>query len=62
MFLFVYLKMFIYRVKQNGFYKDYSNEYQTKKEALDWYKKNGEFLTNLSNRKIILFKNSKKVM
>jgi hypothetical protein len=53
--------MYIYKVKQNTFYKDYSKEYKNIKEALKWYKNNGIFLEKLSNRKLVLFNKSKKV-
>jgi len=53
--------MYIYKVRQNGYWKDYSNEYECEMSARVWFGKYGEFLSALSNRKIVLFKNTKKV-
>ena len=53
--------MYSYKVRQNGYWKDYSNEYKCEMSAKVWFGKYGEFLSSLSNREIVLFKNTKKV-
>ena len=50
--------MYCWKIKQNTFWKQYSNEYETKKEALKWF--NTKFV-NISNREIFLFKNTKRL-
>jgi hypothetical protein len=50
--------MFIYRIKRNGVHHDYSIEYNSKADALKWYKEQGKELAKLSNRNLILFNNS----
>lgn len=57
--MFVY--MYIYRVKRRGVLHDYSNEYDTQEEAENWYNLHGKELSKLSNRQLILYKNSRKV-
>ena len=53
--------MFIYRVKRNGEIHDYSKEYDTIEEAKAWYADNGLFCQGINNRKLMLYKNSKKI-
>ena len=52
---------YTYRTFREGVWHIYSNEYETLKECLLWYLRNGTFLENVSNRELILFKGSKKV-
>ena len=54
--------MYIYKVRQNGFWKDYSNEYDNEKDARQWFSEFGDFVTRRSDRNIVLFNNSKKVI
>ena len=52
---------YTYKTFREGIWHIYSNEYETLKECLLWYLRNGTFLENVSNRKLVLFKGSKKV-
>ena len=52
---------YMYKTFREGTWYIYSNEYVTLKECLLWYLRNGTFLENVSNRKLVLFKGSKKV-
>jgi len=46
---------YIYKVyNSRGNLEEYSRYYYTKKEALDWYNKQGKWLEKLLNRKLIL--------
>ena len=53
--------MYTYKTFREGVWHVYSNEYLQLKECVNWYLKNGKFLENLSNRKLVLFRGSKKV-
>lgn len=53
--------MYIYRIRHNNYWKDYSNKYQNKEEALKWYNKNKHIISKVCKRDLVLFKNSKKV-
>ena len=53
--------MYTYKTFREGVWHIYSNEYLELKECVNWYLNNGEFLENLSNRKLVLFRGSKKV-
>tara|TARA_R110000851_G_scaffold15144_1_gene50379 strand:- start:1682 stop:1855 length:174 start_codon:yes stop_codon:yes gene_type:complete len=52
---------YTYKTFKEGVWYIYSNEYETLKECLLWYLRNGTFLENVSDRKLVLFKGSKKV-
>ena len=52
---------YTYKTFKEGVWHIYSNEYETLKECLLWYLRNGTFLENVSDRKLVLFKGSKKV-
>ena len=48
-------KPYVYKVYNNiGNLEEYSRYYYTIKEALDWYNKQGKWLENHFNRKLIL--------
>jgi len=48
-------KPYIYKVyNSRGKLEEYSRYYYTKKEALDWYNKQGKWLEKHLNRKLIL--------
>jgi len=53
--------MYIYRIKRNTVYHDYSIQYDTKEEALEWFESKGSILEKVSNRKFVLFRNSLRV-
>jgi hypothetical protein len=53
--------MYIYRIKRNTVHHDYSIQYDTKEEALEWFESKGKLLEKVSNRKFILFRNSLRV-
>lgn len=55
------LCMYIYRIKRNTVYHDYSIQYDTKEEALEWFESKGSMLEKVSNRKFVLFRNSLRV-
>jgi hypothetical protein len=49
------LKPYIYKVyNSRGNLEEYSKHYYTKKEALDWYNKQGKWLEKHFNRELIL--------
>tara|TARA_R110000787_G_scaffold144209_1_gene257900 strand:- start:149 stop:322 length:174 start_codon:yes stop_codon:yes gene_type:complete len=50
-----------YKTFKKGSWHVYSEEYTTLKECLLWYLRNGRFLENLSDRKLVLFKGNKKI-
>ena len=50
-----------YKTFKKGNWHVYSEEYTTLKECLLWYLRNGRFLENLSDRKLVLFKGNKKI-
>ena len=52
---------YMYKTFREGTWHIYSEEYPLLKDCLLWFSKNGEFLENLSNRKLVLFKGGKKV-
>ena len=48
-------KPYIYKVyNSRGNLEEYSRYYKTKKEAIDWYNKQGKWLEKQFNRKLIL--------
>ena len=48
-------KPYVYKTYNNrGNLEDYSRYYYTRKEALDWYNKQGKWLENHFKRKLIL--------
>ena len=53
--------MYIYRIKRNTVYHDYSIQFEDKNSAIDWFKEKGRFLAKVSNRNLILFRNSLRV-
>ena len=53
--------MYIYRIKRNTVYHDYSIQFEDKDSAIEWFKEKGRFLAKVSNRNLILFKNSLRV-
>jgi hypothetical protein len=55
------MKTYAYKVFKKGVWYTYSEEYENIKDCLLWYLRNGRFLENLSNRKLVLFKGSKKI-
>ena len=52
---------YMYKTFREGTWYIYSEEYSLLEDCLSWFAKNGEFLENLSNRKLVLFKGGKKV-
>lgn len=49
------MKKYIYKViNDKGRFEDYSGEFKTKEDALNWYERNGKYLEKQFNRKFYL--------
>jgi hypothetical protein len=58
LFLLTCIDLYCYKIKKNGIYYDYSLKYSRVSLALRWYNQKGSLLEKVSNRKLVLFRNS----